>query len=79
MTNSNCTIIADSNEAGRNIKIVSKAPTEKNQQMLAALQKAVSKTLEHKRRLGHYAVLWKDGKIVMEGEDAPSSMNDRTK
>ena len=54
------------------MKIVSKAPTEKNQQVLAALQKAVSKTLERKRRLGHYAVLWKDGKVVLEGEDAPT-------
>ena len=60
------------------MKVVSKAPTEKNQQILAALQKAVSKTLERKRRLGHYAVLWKDGRVVMEGEDAPSSMNNRT-
>ena len=53
------------------MKIVSKAPTEKNRKTLATLQKAVSKTLDRKRRLGHYAVLWKDGKVVLEGEDAP--------
>lgn len=53
------------------MKIVSKAPTEKNQQILAALQKAVNNTLERKRRLGHYAVFWKEGKIVLEGDDAP--------
>ena len=53
------------------MKIVSKEPTVKNQKMLAALQSAVTKALERKRRLGHYAVLWKDGKVVLEGEDAP--------
>jgi hypothetical protein len=27
--------------------------------------------LEKKKRLGHYAVLWEDGKPVLIGEDAP--------
>jgi hypothetical protein len=42
------------------------------QKTLEALQKAVAKTLERKRRLGHYAVIWRDGKPVMIGDDAPS-------
>lgn len=43
---------------------------------LTALQQAVSEELERKRRLGHYAVFWIDGKIVYEGEDAPPSPDD---
>ncbi len=39
---------------------------------LAALQRAVDKALERKRRLGHYAVIWKDGKPLLQGEDAPT-------
>lgn len=41
------------------------------QKTLAALQKAVADTLERKRRLGHYAVIWRDGKPVVIGDDAP--------
>lgn len=41
--------------------------------MLECLQEAVSKELERKRRLGHYAVFHRDGKVVLEGEDAPVS------
>ncbi len=42
------------------------------QKTLAALRKAVADTLERKRRLGHYAVIWRDGKPVAIGDDAPS-------
>lgn len=42
------------------------------QKTLAALRKAVADTLERKRRLGHYAVIWRDGKPVFIGDDAPS-------
>jgi hypothetical protein len=41
------------------------------QKILEALTKAVEKALERKRRLGHYAVIWHDGKPVCIGEDAP--------
>lgn len=41
------------------------------QKTLAALRKAVADTLERKRRLGHYAVLWRDGRPMLIGEDAP--------
>jgi hypothetical protein len=29
-------------------------------------------TLERKRRLGHYAVIWRDGKPLIIGDDAPA-------
>ncbi|MBX9637965.1 hypothetical protein [Nitrosomonas sp.] len=46
-------------------------PSKEDQEILDALQKAVTQALERKRRLGQYAVVWRDGKPVMIGEDAP--------
>lgn len=43
-------------------------------EMLEALRQIVAETLERKRRLGHYYVVWKDGKPVFIGEDAPSKV-----
>ena len=43
------------------------------QRTLAALQTAATEVLERKHRLGHYAVIWQDGKPVLTGEDAPST------
>jgi len=61
------------------MKITSKAkPSEKGQVILDSLQKAVSQALERKRRLGHYAVIWQDGKPVMIGEDAPKASENPT-
>lgn len=45
--------------------------SEEGQVILDALQKAVTQELEKKRRLGQYVVVWRDGKAVMIGEDAP--------
>lgn len=42
------------------------------QKMLDSLRSAVSETLERKRRLGQYAVIWQNGKPVLVGEDAPN-------
>jgi len=42
------------------------------QEMLDSLRTAVADTLERKRRLGQYAVIWQDGKPVLVGEDAPT-------
>ncbi|MDP2223127.1 hypothetical protein [Nitrosomonas sp.] len=54
------------------MKITSKVKlSEEGQVMLDSLQKAVTQALEKKRRLGQYAVVWRDGKAVMIGEDAP--------
>ena len=46
-----------------------KAPSARGQQLLGVLRQAVGKVLEKKRRLGQYAVVWKDGKPELAGED----------
>lgn len=43
------------------------------QTLLAALQATATSTLERKRRLGHYAVVWQDGRPVAIGEDRPDT------
>ncbi|MBS0498397.1 MAG: hypothetical protein JSR51_12230 [Proteobacteria bacterium] len=54
------------------MKITSKVKlSEEGQVILDSLQKAVTQALERKRRLGQYAVVWRDGGPVMIGEDAP--------
>ncbi len=49
------------------------SPSPEGQRQLDTLRQAVCKTLEKKRRLGQYAVTWKDGKPVVSGEDAPDT------
>jgi hypothetical protein len=44
-------------------------PSPEGQKQLETLRHAVGKTLEKKRRLGQYTVIWKDGKPVVQGED----------
>jgi hypothetical protein len=39
--------------------------------VLDVLKRAVAEALERKRRLGQYAVTWRDGQIVCTGPDAP--------
>lgn len=41
------------------------------QKMLDSLRATVTETLERKRRLGHYAVIWQGGKPSLVGDDAP--------
>lgn len=43
------------------------------QAVLDSLQRAVDKALDRKRRLGHYAVIWKDNGPLLIGEDAPTN------
>ena len=43
------------------------------QKILEILRRVAINTLDRKRRLGHYAVIWRDGKPVCIGEDAPSN------
>lgn len=45
------------------------------QEILETLRKVAADTLERKRRLGHYAVIWRDGKPVALGEDAPDNLS----
>jgi len=46
-----------------------------DQRALDALRSAVAEALDRKRRLGQYAVIWRDGHVVRinPGDDAPSS------
>ena len=39
--------------------------------MIDTLKQVAAETLDRKRRLGHYAVIWQDGKAIAIGEDAP--------
>jgi hypothetical protein len=39
--------------------------------VLEVLKRAVAEALERKRRLGQYAVMWREGRVVCIGPDAP--------
>jgi hypothetical protein len=54
-------------------------PSQESLIVLAALKEAVTKTLEKKRKLGHYAVMWENNQIVYQGEDAPQSTEQNAK
>jgi hypothetical protein len=45
------------------------------QKVLDCLKQVAADTLERKRRLGHYAVVWQDGRPVAIGEDAPDRLS----
>jgi len=47
------------------------SPSEHGRQLLEALGQSVTKALDTKRRLGHYAVTWQNGKPLLVGDDAP--------
>jgi hypothetical protein len=53
--------------------ITSSPPSPRAQAMLNALRAAVNKSLEKKKRLGHYAVIWQNGRPVLVGDDAPKT------
>lgn len=46
-------------------------PTPQAAETLRVLRQAVAQALDRKRRLGHYAVIWQDGKVV---DVAPESL-----
>ena len=48
------------------------SPGKFEEEALAALQRAVTRALERKRRLGQYAVFWEDGQVIFDGPDAPA-------
>ncbi|SOC54657.1 hypothetical protein SAMN05421509_10455 [Chromohalobacter canadensis] len=52
--------------------------TPDTQEMLDSLRAAVSEALERKQRLGHYAVIWQDGKPMLVGEDAPDQIDQQS-
>ena len=39
--------------------------------VLDVLKRAVTEALERKRKLGQYAVIWRDGRVICIGPDAP--------
>ena len=45
-------------------------PGKFEEEALAALQRAVTRALDRKRRLGQYAVFWEDGRVIFDGPDA---------
>lgn len=49
------------------MNISHRPPSEEALAALSALQAAVTKTLDRKQRLGHYAVIWKNGAIIQKG------------
>jgi hypothetical protein len=46
--------------------IYHRPPSEKSLFALAALQSAVTQALDKKKKLGHYAVVWHDGEIILK-------------
>jgi len=46
-------------------------PDQDTQSMLDCLRQTVTTTLERKRRLGQYVVIWQNNTPVVVGEDAP--------
>ncbi len=52
-----------------------KSPSKESQIILESLQKAVSDALDKKRRLGQYAVIWKNGAPFMTNEEGHNSTN----
>jgi len=45
----------------------------KNQRALESLRSAVAEALDRKRRLGQYAVIWRNGQVVRLEPDAPET------
>ena len=45
----------------------------KDEEALEALRRAVTEALDRKRRLGQYAVIWRDGQVVrLEADELPT-------
>lgn len=53
--------------------ITSCEPSPQAKAMLADVREAVARTLERKKRLGQYAVIWQNSRPVQIGEDAPTA------
>jgi hypothetical protein len=52
---------------------------EETQIILESLKKTAAQTLDRKCRLGRYVVVWRDGKPVAIGDDAPDIEAERSK
>lgn len=54
--------------------VTSAPPSPQAKAMLESLRDAVARSLEKKKRLGQYAVIWQNGRPVQMGDDAPTAM-----
>jgi hypothetical protein len=46
---------------------------EHEAKIVEVLKRAVAEALERKRKLGQYAVIWREGRVVCAGPDAPTA------
>lgn len=53
--------------------ITSAPPSPQAQAMLKALQAAVANSLDKKKKLGQYAVIWQNGHPVQTGGNEPKA------
>jgi hypothetical protein len=54
-------------------------PTARGQRVLDALRTAVARELDRKRRLGQYAVVWQNGRVVrLEPHEITPEMTDES-
>jgi len=54
-------------------------PSKESKEMLDTLKTAVAHALEKKRRLGQYAVIWKNGKPARVGADSIGVSDNKSK
>jgi hypothetical protein len=59
------------------MKIDHAPPSPEATRTWEALRGAVAKKLDEKRRLGHYYVVWRDGRAELIGTDAPTDDDSR--
>ncbi|MEM1256439.1 MAG: hypothetical protein AAGI69_28725 [Cyanobacteria bacterium P01_H01_bin.21] len=48
---------------------------EDTQKILDMLKQVATEILEKNRRLGHYVLVWRDGKVTAIGDDAPEMLS----
>jgi hypothetical protein len=58
------------------MNITHRPPSAEALTVLSALQSAVTKTLDKKQRLGHYAVVWKNGEVTEKHFNESKSNDD---
>jgi hypothetical protein len=51
-----------------------KQASEKSAIIQSTLKEAVANALEKKRRLGQYAVVWENDRLIYKGDDAPEAI-----
>jgi len=57
------------------MKLAKNPPSKESQIIQTALNKAIANALEKKRKLGQYAVMWENDRVVYKGPDAPDTHN----